>query len=162
LEADIAKLNDMFNLPEVKQEIPEGATIRFANKRNSFMKTDKDFFSVYVVKKSENNIVSTPDNQLVEKANVEISSQKANEIYFKFNDKAALQWQALTQKNIKKAIAIIFDNKVYSAPIVQNVITGGRCSITGDFTHQEAKDMVVILNSGTLLASVSILQKTIE
>ncbi|MFM2225766.1 MAG: hypothetical protein RJA07_1968 [Bacteroidota bacterium] len=162
LESDIDKLNTLLNLPKVQQEMPEGAAIKYGNKRNSFLKTDKDIFSVYAVKKSEYNMVSTPNNQLVEKANVEITSQKANEIYFKFNDKAAAQWQALTQKNIKKAIAIMFDNKVYSAPTVQNVITGGRCSMTGDFTLQEAKDMVVVLNSGTLPAPVSIIQKTIE
>ena len=56
------------------------------------------------------------------------------------NAEGAKAWARLTKENIGKAVAIVLDDMVYSAPNVQVEITGGRSQITGHFTPEEAKD----------------------
>ncbi len=67
-------------------------------------------------------------------------------------------WARLTRDNIGKSIAIVLDNLVYSAPTVQNEITGGRSAITGNFTINEATDLANVLKSGKLPAPARIIQ----
>lgn len=81
------------------------------------------------------------------------------QISIEMTEQASLGWSNLTKDNIGNSIAIVIDNAVYSYPTVQGEITGGKSSITGDFTQEEADDFVNILNSGRLEAQVSILQE---
>jgi preprotein translocase subunit SecD len=60
---------------------------------------------------------------------------------------------------VKKRLAIILDNSVYSAPVIQERIAGGRAQITGRFTTEQAKDLSVVLRSGALPAPVKILEQ---
>ena len=77
------------------------------------------------------------------------------------NAEGAKVWARLTKENIGKAIAIVLDDAVYSAPRVNDEITGGRSSITGDFTAEEARDLANVLKSGKMAAKVSIIQSTV-
>ena len=71
-------------------------------------------------------------------------------------------WARLTKDNIGKAIAIVLDGMVYSAPNVNDEITGGRSQITtGHFTPEEAKDLANVLKSGKMAASVQIVQEDV-
>ena len=72
-----------------------------------------------------------------------------------------LQWKRLTAENIKKSVAIVLDGYVYSYPTVQAEIAGGRSSITGNFTVNEAKDLANILKSGKLPAPARIIEEAI-
>lgn len=74
---------------------------------------------------------------------------------------AALVWKRLTKQNIGKCIAIVLDNNVYSYPVVQNEISGGQSSITGNFTIREADDLVNILKAGRLPAPAHIVEESI-
>ncbi len=74
---------------------------------------------------------------------------------------ASLVWKHLTKENIGKSIAIVLDNSVYSFPTVQNEISGGSSSITGNFTQDEAKDLVNILKAGKLPAPARIVQEVV-
>jgi preprotein translocase subunit SecD len=76
-----------------------------------------------------------------------------------FDSRGASQFSQLTTANVKKRLAIILDDKVQSAPVIQEPITGGEARITGDFTMEEARDLAVVLRSGALPAPVRILEE---
>jgi preprotein translocase subunit SecD len=67
-------------------------------------------------------------------------------------------FERITAENIQKRLAIILDNNVYSAPVIQDRIGGGRAQITGNFTTQEASDLAIVLRAGALPAPVKIIQ----
>src|ERR1019366_1112092 len=74
---------------------------------------------------------------------------------------AAISWKHLTKDNIGKSIAIVLDNSVYSFPTVQGEIAGGTSSITGNFTIEEADDLVNILKAGKLPAPAHIVEENV-
>jgi preprotein translocase subunit SecD len=93
-------------------------------------------------------------------ARVQIDSQY-NEPYvsIKFDKKGARDFAGITGANIKKRLAIVLDNKVYSAPVIQDKITGGEARITGNFSTEEARDLAIILRAGALPAPVKMLEE---
>ncbi|MBL0700969.1 MAG: protein translocase subunit SecD [Desulfosarcina sp.] len=93
-------------------------------------------------------------------ARVQIDSQY-NEPYvsIKFDKKGARDFARITGANIKKRLAIVLDNKVYSAPVIQDKIAGGEARITGNFSTEEAHDLAIILRAGALPAPVKILEE---
>ena len=76
-----------------------------------------------------------------------------------FDARGTRQFGDLTTNNVHKHLAILMDGKVQSAPEIQEPITGGEARITGDFTHEEARDLAVVLRSGALPAPVVILEE---
>ena len=83
------------------------------------------------------------------------------EVSMQMNAEGAKQWKRLTADNIGKSVAIVLDGYVYSYPTVQAEIAGGRSSITGNFTLNEAKDLANILKSGKLPAPARIIEEAI-
>ena len=77
------------------------------------------------------------------------------------NTDGARRWAALTKANIDKAIAIVLDGVVYSAPRVNGEITGGQSSITGSFTIEDTKDLANTLKSGRMPAPARIVQEEV-
>jgi preprotein translocase subunit SecD len=75
-----------------------------------------------------------------------------------FNDAGAKTFEEVTGANVKKRMAIILDNTVYSAPVIQERIGGGNAQITGSFTMDEAKDLSIVLRAGALPAPLKMLQ----
>ncbi len=68
-------------------------------------------------------------------------------------------FERITGENVRRRMAIILDNRVYSAPVIQERIGGGRASITGNFDFKEARDLVIILRAGALPAPVEIVEE---
>jgi len=93
-------------------------------------------------------------------ARVQIDSQ-FNEPYvsINFDKKGARIFERITGENVKKRLAIVLDNKVYSAPVIQEKIAGGEARITGNFTTQKAGDLAIVLRAGALPAPVKILEE---
>ncbi|GIS08208.1 MAG: hypothetical protein CM15mP112_03200 [Flavobacteriales bacterium] len=83
------------------------------------------------------------------------------DVSMSMNKEGARKWKKLTGDNIGKSVAIVLDNYVYSFPTVQAQISGGRSSITGNFTVNEAKDLANILKSGKLPAPARIIEEAI-
>jgi preprotein translocase subunit SecD len=75
-----------------------------------------------------------------------------------FNSIGAMIFQEVTRDNVKKRLAIVLDDNIYSAPTIQEEIAGGRAQITGQFTTEEARDLAIILRAGALPAPVVILE----
>ncbi|MEJ2658471.1 MAG: protein translocase subunit SecD [Desulfobacterales bacterium] len=76
-----------------------------------------------------------------------------------FDKKGARDFERITGENVKKRLAIVLDNKVYSAPVIQEKIAGGKARITGHFTTEEARDLAIALRAGALPAPVKILEE---
>ena len=77
------------------------------------------------------------------------------------NTDGARRWAVLTKNNVGKAIAIVLDGYVYSAPNVNGEITGGHSQITGNFTPEVTKDLANVLKSGKMPAPARIVQEDI-
>ncbi len=75
-----------------------------------------------------------------------------------FNSAGAKLFDQITRDHVKDRLAIVLDRAVYSAPVIQEEISGGQAQITGSFTLKEAKDLSIVLRSGALPAPVHILQ----
>ncbi len=93
-------------------------------------------------------------------ARVQIDSQY-NEPYvsIEFDKKGARLFEQVTGANVKKRLAIVLDGTVYSAPVIQEKISGGEARITGNFTTEDAHDLAIVLRAGALPAPVNILEE---
>ncbi len=76
-----------------------------------------------------------------------------------FNNRGARIFERVTGDNVKKRLAIVLDGKIHSAPVIQEKITGGQASISGQFTDEEARDLAIVLRAGALPAPVNILEE---
>jgi preprotein translocase subunit SecD len=92
-------------------------------------------------------------------ANVQFDSFGQAYVGMNFNARGAKIFEDVTGSNIKKRLAIVLDGKVHSAPVIQDRIAGGRASITGQFTTEEAHDLAVVLRAGSLPAPVTVLEE---
>jgi preprotein translocase subunit SecD len=93
-------------------------------------------------------------------AQVRIDS-RFNEPYvsIEFDSRGAGIFKRITRNNVKKRLAIVLDGNVYSAPQIQEPISGGQAQITGTFSMEEARDLAIVLRAGSLPAPVTILEK---
>lgn len=93
-------------------------------------------------------------------ARVQIDSQFGEPyVSLDFDKKGARLFERITEANVKKRLAIVLDGRIYSAPVIQEKIGGGRARITGNFTTEEARDLAIVLRAGALPAPVKILEE---
>jgi preprotein translocase subunit SecD len=92
-------------------------------------------------------------------ARVEFDQFNVPYVSIKFDKKGARIFERITGDNVKKRLAIVLDNTVASAPVIQEKIAGGQARITGNFTLDEAKDLAIVLRAGALPAPVKILEE---
>ena len=85
------------------------------------------------------------------------SSGKGPAVSMTFNNRGGRVFSMVTEENVGKRLAIVLDDNVYSAPVIQEKITGGRAQISGRFTVEEATDLAIVLRAGSLPAPVEIL-----
>ncbi len=139
-------------LQEFESRIPKGDEILFG--RVDDKKSGRVTKNVYLVKKQT---LMTGD--LLTEARVSID-QKFNQPYvsISFNSAGAKLFEQITGTNVNKRLAIVLDNNVYSAPNIQEKIAGGDAQITGHFTMEEARDLAIVLRSGSLKAPLKMLQ----
>jgi preprotein translocase subunit SecD len=138
-------------LEQFKAKLPEGDDILF--EKHLDKDTNQEFRTPYVVKK---RVMLTGD--VLSDARVSIGQFNDPYVSVTFDAKGAREFERITGDNIKKRMAIVLDNSVYSAPVIQDRIAGGRAQITGSFTMQEANDLAIVLRAGALPAPLKILQ----
>ncbi|MBI5855672.1 MAG: protein translocase subunit SecD [Nitrospirae bacterium] len=138
-------------LEQFKSKLPEGDEILF--EKHLDKDTNQEFRFPYVVKK---RVMLTGD--VLSDARVSIGQFNDPYVSVTFDSKGAREFERITGENIKKRMAIVLDNSVYSAPVIQDRIAGGRAQITGSFTMQEANDLAIVLRAGALPAPLKILQ----
>ncbi len=135
----------------LKGNIPAGSELLYQDNEDA----ERAIKSPYLVKKR-----TLLTGEYLTDARVQIDSQ-FNESYISinFDKKGARIFERITGENVKKRLAIVLDNKVYSAPVIQEKITGGEARITGNFTTEEARDLAIVLRAGALPAPVEIIEE---
>jgi preprotein translocase subunit SecD len=79
-------------------------------------------------------------------------------VMMRLNSRGARIFGRITQENVGRALAIVLDDAIFSAPVIQGPITGGEAQITGTFTPEEARDLAIVLREGALPAPVEIIE----
>ena len=122
-------------------------------------------FELVAIKAELNDGKAPLDGSAVTDARVSYDGTGMNKgnpsVSMSMNAEGANTWARLTRDNIGKQIAIVLDGLVYSYPNVQNEISGGHSSITGNFDVEEATDLANVLNSGKLPAPAKIVQEQV-
>lgn len=151
LPARITKDKEEEVLKQVEGRLPPGDQILF--ERAVEKDTGREYRIPYLVKK---RVMLTGD--VLSDAAVSIGQFNDPYVSITFDGKGGREFERITGDNIKKRMAIVLDNTIYSAPVIQDRISGGRAQITGTFTMQEANDLAIVLRAGALPAPLKIIQ----
>lgn len=120
------------------------------------------YFQLFALKGDGSKRGPALEGDVVTNARADQGQQgSAWEVTMTMNSTGASRWSTITGAEVGKSIAIILDGFVYSAPTVNGRIDGGRSSITGNFTPQEAQDLENVLKSGKMQAGVRIVQEDV-
>lgn len=158
---DIAKINEYLAMKQVKDVLPRNLSLKWGVKA---MDEKEQYYELYAIKVTNRDGTPALGGDVVTDANADFVQQvgrSEQQVSMSMNAEGAKAWARLTKENIGKSIAIVLDDMVYSAPNVNDEITGGRSSITGHFTPEEAKDLANVLKSGKMAASVQIVQEDV-
>ncbi|MFQ5645463.1 MAG: protein translocase subunit SecD [bacterium] len=137
----------------LKGRVPVGSVIRYEREVNK--QTGKVTKKPLLLK---NKILMT--GEVISGARVNIDQNYGSSyVIMHFDKRGKRIFARITEQNIKKRMAIILDGVVYSAPVIQEKIAGGRAQITGRFTAAEAHDLAIVLRAGALPAPVEILEE---
>ena len=168
---DTSKVNRYLQMPAVKSLLPKdlkflwtvkpipSSDVRYytANPVNE----KEDYYQLIAIKISTFDGRPPLEGDAIVNASKNLNQRSQFEVNMTMNAEGAKTWAKLTKNNIGKSIAIVLDGYVYSFPTVQSEIKGGRSQITGNFTAQEADDLVNILKSGKLPAPARIVEDTV-
>jgi len=143
MEADI--------LRQFEGKVPEEDQILF--ERVIEKETGQESRIPYLVKK---RVMLTGD--VLNDARVSIGQFDEPYVSINFDTKGGQEFERITAANVKKRMAVVLDNTIYSAPVIQERISGGRAQITGTFSMQEANDLAIVLRAGALPAPLKIVQ----
>jgi SecD/SecF fusion protein len=143
-----------------------GQSLRPANiKYTQFMwgykpeATDAESLVLYAIRGNINQ--KAPVDGAVETASISYDELSRVVVDMQMDSKGAKDWKTLTEKNVGKPVAVTLDNRVYTAPNVVNAIPNGRTQISGNFSQEEAKELVDVLGAGKLPAGAKVVQATV-
>lgn len=151
LPARVPKDKEAEVLRQFAGQLPEADQILF--ERMIDKDTGLEYRIPYVVKK---RVMLTGD--VLSDARVSIGQFNDSYVSITFDAKGGQEFERITGENVKKRMAVVLDNTIYSAPVIQERISGGRAQITGTFTTQEANDLAIVLRAGALPAPLKIVQ----
>ena len=157
---DTAQVNTYLAMKEVKEMLPKDLRLKWGVKGADFDKTGR-IFELYAIKSSERNGRAPLEGDVITDAKDEFDNFGKPCVSMSMNTDGSRRWAVLTKNNVGKAIAIVLDGYVYSAPNVNGEITGGHSQITGHFTPEVTKDLANVLRSGKMPAPARIVQEDI-
>ncbi len=156
MRKDTARVNELFRRPEVKMMFPSNLTFVWYAKGIPST-TGDEIIQLEAIKKTENQPAPLEGDVIVDATNDYDQNQRP-EVTMVMNGTGARIWKNLTAASIGKRVAIVLDNYVYSAPVINGEIPNGRSSISGSFTVEEAKDLANVLKAGKLPAPTRIVE----
>lgn len=152
---DTAAINAMVNSEAAKSILPADLKLAWGVKNASGMKAN--VFELYALR--ANNGQPSMQGDVIADAKDEFDQNHRPIVSMTMTTSGARDWATLTKKNLKKCVAIVLDGYVYSAPVVQNEITGGNSQISGNFTTDDTRDLANVLKSGKMPAPTKIVQE---
>ncbi len=157
---DTAEVNRLLAMDEAQALLPKDLRLKWGVKAADGDKSGQ-FFELYAIKSTERNGRAPLEGDVITDATNTYDQHNKPCVSMSMNTDGSRRWAALTKKNIGNAIAIVLDGYVYSAPNVQNEISGGNSQITGNFTPEDTKDLANVLKSGKMPAPARIVQEDI-
>lgn len=155
---DTSKVNELLSREEVLSLMPNDLKFLWSSKPNL---DQNNVYELYAIKKNPIDDKAQLEGDIITNARQDFDEIGNPNITFEMNSEGAALWQKLTADNIGNQVAIVLDNRVYSAPFVRGEISGGRSEISGNFSITEAKDLANKLKSGKLPAPAYIVQESI-
>jgi SecD/SecF fusion protein len=153
---DTARVNALFRRADVRGFFP--ANLKFAWAAKGIPATNGDeILSLEALKQAEGQKAPLEGDVITDAAQDFDQTGRA-EVTMSMNGTGARIWKNLTGANIGRRIAIVLDGYIYSAPVINGEIPGGRSSISGSFTVEEAKDLANVLKAGKLPAPTRIVE----
>ena len=158
---DTAAVDKIIYSAMAKKILPSDCKLLWSAKPSDGLSV-KNMYELHAIKVSTTNGRAPLEGDVVTEATDEFNHMTgAPEVSMRMNTEGARRWAAMTKANIGKAIAIVLDGSVYSAPRVNGEITGGSSAITGNFTIEDTKDLANTLKSGRMPAPARIVQEDI-
>ena len=158
---DTAEIDKIIYSELAKQIIPSDCKLLWSAKPEDGV-TSKNIFGLYAIKVTSTSGRAPLEGDVVTDASDQFNHLTgAPEVSMSMNTEGARRWAALTKANVGKAIAIVLDGVVYSAPRVNGEIDGGQSSISGNFTIEDTKDLANTLKSGRMPAPARIVQEEV-
>lgn len=154
---DTLKINSYLRQPNIKSIFPRELRLYWTVKSQSENENLLSLIAIKVPSRGEPPLTG----EVIVDARQDYSANGSAEVVMSMNSEGASDWRRLTAANIDRSIAIVLDGYVYSFPTVNQEISGGRSSITGNFTVAEAQDLANILRAGSLPAPARIVEEAI-
>ncbi|MBP3537879.1 MAG: protein translocase subunit SecD [Muribaculaceae bacterium] len=155
----MAAIDEILATPQAKSLLPSDLRLRWSVKPTVRVddngKEHNLGYALYSLR--ANGGKPALDGKAVSDASSNYDPLRGNEVSMRMNAEGARNWARVTGQNVGKQVAIVLDDKVYSAPNVNDKIEGGQSSITGDFSIEEARDLANVLKSGKMDAKVHII-----
>lgn len=158
---DTAEVNKIIYSALAKQILPADCRLLWSAKPADGIQA-KNIYELHAIKVTTTNGRAPIEGDVVTDAKDQFDNVTGSpEVSMTMNSDGARRWAALTKANVGKAIAIVLDGTVYSAPRVNGEISGGQSSISGNFTIEDTKDLANTLKSGRMPAPAHIVQEEV-
>ena len=158
---DTAAVNKIIYSAVAKQILPANLRLLWSAKPADGIQA-KNFYELHAIKVTTTNGRAPLEGDVVTDAKDQFNNISGQpEVSMSMNPDGARRWAALTKANTGRAIAIVLDGSVYSAPRVNGEIAGGQSSISGNFTIEDTKDLANTLKSGRMPAPARIVQEEV-
>ena len=157
---DMDDIDELLASPEAKEVLPSDLRLKWGVKGMG-EGASANVYELYAIKVTERNGRAPLEGDVVTDASDSFDQQGRPCVSMKMNVDGARRWAALTKANLKRSVAIVLDDNVYSAPTVQSEITGGNSEITGHFTAEDTRDLANVLKSGKMPAPAKIVSEEI-
>ena len=157
---DTAAVNKMIYGSLAKQILPSDLKLLWSAKPEDGL-NKKNVYGLYALKITTSDGRAPLEGDVVTDAKDDFNQHGRPQVSMTMNSEGAREWAALTKANVGKAIAIVLDGVVYSAPRVDGEISGGQSSISGNFTIEDTKDLANTLKSGRMPAPAKIVQEEV-
>ena len=158
---DTAEVNKIIYSALAKQILPADCRLLWSAKPSDGIQA-KNIYELHAIKVTTTNGRAPIEGDVVTDAKDQFNNLTGSpEVSMTMNSDGARRWAALTKANVGKAIAIVLDGTVYSAPRVNGEISGGQSSISGNFTIEDTKDLANTLKSGRMPAPAHIVQEEV-
>ena len=158
---DTAAVNKIIYSSVAKQILPANLRLLWSAKPADGIQA-KNFYELHAIKVTTTNGRAPLEGDVVTDAKDQFNNISGQpEVSMSMNTDGARRWAALTKANTGRAIAIVLDGSVYSAPRVNGEIAGGQSSISGNFTIEDTKDLANTLKSGRMPAPARIVQEEV-
>lgn len=157
---DTAEVNKIIYSQTAKQVLPSDLKLLWSAKAAEF-DTKAEIFELHAIKVTEPSGRAPLEGNVITSAKDGFDQNGRPDVSMTMNSDGARRWAQLTKQNIGRAVAIVLDNSVYSAPRVNGEISGGSSQISGNFTIEDTKDLANTLNSGKMPAPTRIVQEEV-